>query len=292
MTEERQQIKEVILEYELAQWQRDAQIGAAADRFALAKLARPPRWLLHESWKEYQTAWAEALRQALEPNALSAAFQVSPAASEALRQALEPNALSVINEALGMIGEQGRMIAESFTTWAQPFDLSTARGALSDLQLARGALNDLSIVRGALSTYPAGKQNQAPAVVHQRPEPPAERRQVVHLAPGDWRDAINHAITSGQASHRDVGEFLHSLSAQQRQAGLFPPDWALIEAVVAIYKEAGHKHTYETFVMHLARKSITISVATFKRWLKCYEDFTGEEVRPGRGKKRTQAIMS
>ena len=274
-----------------------------------AELMRPPRPLLGE----YQSAWAESIRQALEPIGLSAALAAQAAALGIVHQALNPMALDMISTTMEMMREPSRQMAEMAASWAQPFgamDVGWAAMSLSrDLQMARGALGDLSMAQNALrnSGYSLGllddtnraidrlhEQRQAAAEqqvqgvllrLRPQPEPPAERVHVVHVAPGDWRDALTHALTSGQASPRDVGEFLHSLSAQQRQAGPFPPEWALIEAVVAIYKQDGHKHTYATFVTHLARKGIDTSMATFKRWIEQYENFTGEQVRPGKGKK-------
>ena len=257
-----------------------------------AELMRP----LQDAYStEYLSAWAEPIHRAIEQSTLSAALAAQAAALGIVHQVLNPMALNMISTTMEMMREPSKQMAEMAASWAQPFGaMDVGRAALSlsrDLQMVRGtlsmgALDDLNVSLGRLY-----EQCQAPVVglgrirERRRPEPPAERVQVVHVAPGDWRDALTHALTSGQASPRDVGEFLHSLSAQQRQAGPFPPEWALIEAVVAIYKQDGHKHTYATFVTHLARKGIDTSMATFKRWIEQYENFTGEQVRPGKGKK-------
>lgn len=252
---------------------------------------------------EYLSAWAEPIHRAIESSTLSAALAAQAAALGIVHQVLNPMALDMISTTMEMMREPSRQMAEMAASWVQPFGaMDVGRAALSlsrDLQMAQNALRNSGYSLGLLDDtnraidrlheqrQAAAEQQVQGVLLRLRPQPgpPAERVQVVHLAPGDWREALTHALTSGQASPRDVGEFLHSLSAQQRQAGPFPPEWALIEAVVAIYKQDGHKHTYATFVTHLARKGIDTSMATFKRWIEQYENFTGEQVRPGKGKK-------
>ena len=218
-------------------------IAPAAIQAYATELARPPRPLLGESWTEYQSEWAESIRRALEPAALGMAFQMQAAASEAIKQALEPTALHMMNDAVEMLRGQGKAIAESFASFSQPFDLNIARGALSDLQIARGALSDLSVVQNALSEFAEAAKRQSDAerrvagalkeaarwqsdldmatralgayritqagvlveiAPRPKPQPSAERVQVVHLAPGNWREGISHLVTSGQVSLQEI----------------------------------------------------------------------------------------
>ena len=288
---------------------------AAAIMAGLAEYERPPRWLLQ--MEEYRSSWAEAIRKAVEPAVLNVALAANAAALESMHHALNPMAVNMMNDAMELMREPGKQVMAAMELMREPskqamaainsmaWPQQTTIDAMSDLDRVRSTLRNSGYSLGLLDDtdraidrlhehrrereqrHAAAEQQVQGMLLRLRPqpEPPAERVQVVHVAPGDWRDALTHALTSGQASPRDVGEFLHSLSAQQRQAGPFPPEWALIEAVVAIYKQDGHKHTYATFVTHLARKGIDTSMATFKRWIEQYENFTGEQVRPGKGKK-------
>ena len=123
--------------------------------------------------------------------------------------------------------------------------------------------------------------------------------QVVHhQPPSNWQAMLTYALTTGQASRREVAEYLHNLSAQQRQAGLFPPEWAQIETVAVLYRDKGHLHSgQEAFVMWLRASSAgralglsQLSRSTFQRWLKSYEQMVGEPVRPGRGNRKRRQL--
>lgn len=104
------------------------------------------------------------------------------------------------------------------------------------------------------------------------------------------RDVFTRMVEGGrrnpQGFNRQVRQLFQAMSEGdsfgEHQIRYFDGGLA---AAVAIYKMDGRKHTYATFVLHLARKGIDISVATFKRWLETYEQHTGEQVRPGRGKR-------
>ena len=179
---------------------------------------------------------------------------------------------------------------------ALPFDsMDMVQDTLREHGYSLGLLDDLEVSLGRLH-----ERRQAPAeqVVLQRPEPPAERVQVVHLAPGDWRDALNHAIESGQASRRELAEYLHSLSADVRGAGQPPSDWAQIEAVAVLYRDKGHMYgNQEDFVRWLRSSSAgramglsQLSRATFHRWIKQYEQITEEIVRPGKGSRKRRQL--
>ena len=106
-------------------------------------------------------------------------------------------------------------------------------------------------------------------------------------------DLLSLALTTGQATPQEMAAYLYNLS-QQRGAGLYPPDWAHIVAVVGIYKKEGDKHkNQESFVHWLSNSSHSrklglgaLSLATFKRWKDRYEAFTGEKVGPGKGKRK------
>ena len=220
-------------------------------------------------------------------------YRASVAALETVHQALNPMAINMMNDAVEAMHRANKQ-AELAAGWAQPFGVfDVGRAALSlssDLQMARGtlsigALDDLNVSLGRLY-----ERRQAPP--ERRPEPPAEPVQVVHLAPGEVLNALSLMLKKGDVAPGDVTDILYSHSTGQRQAGPYPPEWPVIEAAVAIYKKDRRKHTYETFVLHLARKDIEISVATFKRWLEIYEHHTGEQVRPGRGRRGGRAIMS
>ena len=145
-----------------------------------------------------------------------------------------------------------------------------------------------------------------PGERRQQPEPPAEV-QVVSITADNWRDVVSQvlttglatpsdllslALTTGQATPQEMAAYLYNLS-QQRGAGLYPPDWAHIVAVVEIYKKEGYRYSQEKFVRWLSDSSQgrklglgSLSLATFKRWKERYEAFTGEKVGPGKGKRK------
>ena len=274
-----------------------------------------------EALQEYQAALAESARAALEPAMLGianvglwAAAEQVESVREMMRQALNPPTLGAMESIREMMRQQDDAVKAALSSGRM---MGSALGALD---MGRHALTDLDTVRNALSMGGSGlgllddvnrtlrrggyslgllddvnqalsRRDQRRRVREQHQATTDQQVQVVSLpTAGDWREALTHALTSGQASPADVGAFLHGFSTERRRAGLFPPDWQLIEMAVAIYKKDGHKHTYETFVINLARKGIEISVATFRRWLELYENHTGEQVRPGKGRKRYKQL--
>ena len=282
-----------------------------------AELMRPPETAALmvglapslEYWNRYQASWAEAIRQAIEPISLTVAnvaITAHTAALESLQQALNPMAVNMMNAAIEMMSKPSKQMAEIAASWERSFGVGIAQSALSNLNIGRGAFDDFALAQSALrnSGFSMGalddlnislgrlhEQRQAPPARRQ-PEPPVERVQVVHLAPGDWQEALTHALTSGQASPRDVGEFLYSLSVQQRQAGPVPPAWADIEAVAVMYRDNGHRYKNQgRFVDYLASKGMAIGLSTFKEWIRLYEENTGVKLRPGQGSRKRKTII-
>ena len=132
-----------------------------------------------------------------------------------------------------------------------------------------------------------------------RPEPPAERVQVVHLAPGDVLEALTLMLQNGDVAPGDVADRLYSFSTGQRQAGLYPPEWPVIAAVVALYKEHGaNLQTQQNFVSWLIDSAKgralglgSFSLRTFQRYLETWEQNTGEQVGPGKGRRKRGAQL-
>ena len=290
-----------------------APIDPAAIQGYAAELMRPPA----VGWRPEPPAGLEEYYQ---PSALGLMNQAVAAASESILQALEPSARDFMNQAVEMLSGAG-----SFASGAQLFDPSIVwgtllnhdfvnhdfgRGAFDGLDMAQNALRNSGFSLGLLDDVDqvlsrrneqrltherrreAAEQQVQGVLLRLRPEPPAEMVQVVHLAPGDWQEALTHALTTGQASPRDVGEFLYSLSAQQRQAGPVPPAWEDIEAVAMMYRDNGHRYKNQgRFVEYLASKGMAIGLSTFKEWIKLYEQNTGVKVRPGQGSRKRKTII-
>ena len=140
---------------------------------------------------------------------------------------------------------------------------------------------------------------QALALVEIAPIRQAERVQVVSLAPGDVLEALTLMLQNGDVAPGDVADRLYSFSTGQRQAGLYPPDWPVIAAVVALYKEHGaNLHTQQNFVRWLIDSAKgralglgSISLSTFQRYLATWEQNTGQRVRPGKGRRKRGAQL-
>lgn len=141
--------------------------------------------------------------------------------------------------------------------------------------------------------HAGGDAWRAPAVLAPEPahrpvqQPPAQPVivEVVQVASSDWQEVLAAALREGKASPKQVIRLVQHLPEQKAT------EWAVIETVVAIYKERGHRYENQAgFVMHLASKGISISVPTFQRWLRKWEMSTGERVRPGRGSRKQRSI--
>lgn len=116
----------------------------------------------------------------------------------------------------------------------------------------------------------------------------ARRRPPAQPAAPEWREALEAALKEGRVSTQEV---IKLVQRQPEQKPAEPEKWAMIETVVAIYKERGHRYENQaSFLVHLASKGIAISVPTFQRWLKEWEKTTGERVRPGRGCRKQRSI--
>jgi len=255
--------------------------------------------------QESQVAWAETLKAvtaaAIEPAVISVSDIFRSAAIEQvadLSAQISAQMRSVLDMPLSgvarVLSDFGEVARRQSDVYAQ---VTAAARVLEDAARWQSRPDVLASVLGEYRISGAG----VPAVMRRRPEPQPAEVQVVSLpAAGDWREALTLALTRGEASPAEVGAFLYSFSAQRRQAGPFPPEWAVIEAVTAIYKEQGHRHgSQEAFVAWLSGSAKgralglgVLSLATFKRWLGIYEQHTGEQVRPGRGKKGRRAIVS
>ena len=231
-----------------------------------AELMRPPRPLLGE----YQSAWAESIRQALEPIGLSAALAAQAAALGIVHQALNPMALDMISTTMEMMREPSRQMAEMAASWAQPFGaMDVGRAALSlsrDLQMAQNALRNSGYSLGLLDDTNRAidrlhEQRQAPPA--RRPEPPAERVQVVHLPANDLDSAIAYALTLAPAS--EVLEYVQKLAGSRLSR---MPSKEELEAVYLTYQRMGGTNTADAIARHLG-----MSRATFMRRVRLYRTF-------------------
>lgn len=97
-------------------------------------------------------------------------------------------------------------------------DLRMTRDALSDLREAAKWQSDAERRAAEVAAAAALKEaaratgeyriTQAGVLVEiaprPEPQPSAERVQVVHLAPGNWREGINHLVTGGQVSLQEI----------------------------------------------------------------------------------------
>ena len=204
------------------------------------------------------------------------------AAAEAVRRMVEPTAIASVEAALRMVGPTVQSLAE------QQRQLVAALAFVQPGLLAGG---DAWIEQGLLAPEPARRHvlplPAQPVIV-----------EVVQVASTDWRETlaaalqegkaspqevIKAALQEGKASPKQVIAWLHGMS----RPGQKPPDWPEVEAVALMYKRQGHKYkSYGAFVVYLENKSISISVATLKRWLERYEAATGERLRPGKGRRK------
>ena len=254
----------------------------------------------------------ESMRQALNPMAINMM-------NDAIELMREPG--KQVMAAMELMREPSKQAMAAINSMAWP--QQTIIDAMSDLDRVRSTLRNSGYSLGLLDDTERAiarlyERRQAPPA--RRPEPPeervqglrltqalalveierrqpepeaeAERVQVVSLPAGDWQEALTHALTSGQASPADVGEFLYSLSVQQRQAGPVPPAWADIAAVAVMYRDNGHRYKNQgRFVEYLASKGMAIGLSTFKEWIKLYEQNTGVKVRPGQGSRKRKTII-
>ena len=304
---------------------------AAAIMAGLAEYERPPRWLLQmeeyrSSWAEAIRKAVEpaVLNVALAANAAaleSMHHALNPMAVNMMNDAIElmrePG--KQVMAAMELMREPSKQAMAAINSMAWP--QQTTIDAMSDLDRVRIALRNSGYSLGLLDDTDRAiarlyERRQAPParrpeppeervqglrltqalalveIERRQPEPEAERVQVVSLPAGDWQEALTHALTSGQASPADVGEFLYSLSVQQRQAGPVPPAWADIAAVAVMYRDNGHRYKNQgRFVEYLASKGMAIGLSTFKEWIKLYEQNTGVKVRPGQGSRKRKAII-
>lgn len=91
----------------------------------------------------------------------------------------------------------------------------------------------------------------------------------------DWRTAIRQDLAAGVVSRHELAALLAELASEQ------PPGWREVERLARDYKANGWRYTMEAFA-----KKHNISRATLDRDLRQYEAITGEQIRPGRGRRR------
>ena len=219
---------------------------------------------------EYLSAWAEPIHRAIESSTLSAALAAQAAALGIVHQVLNPMALDMISTTMEMMREPSRQMAEMAASWVQPFGaMDVGRAALSlsrDLQMAQNALRNSGYSLGLLDDTNRAidrlhEQRQAPPA--RRPEPPAERVQVVHLPANDLDSAIAYALTLAPAS--EVLEYVQKLAGSRLSR---MPSKEELEAVYLTYQRMGGTNTADAIARHLG-----MSRATFMRRVRLYRTF-------------------
>ena len=175
----------------------------------------------------------------------------------------------------------------------QPPDMGRFLGGISEANL-QAAIKGVAMPAGwdmMLSGIATGFERQppsmgellgqvrAPAVIAPRSEPPTHQAQIetVHIAL-DAREMINHLLSAGKATPKQIIEILLDRNAGSQQ----PPAWPEIEALALDYERNGHNYDG---LAGFARKH-GIHRATIDRYLKMYEAATGRQIRPGRGRQK------
>ena len=228
---------------------------------------------------EYLSAWAEPIHRAIESSTLSAALAAQAAALGIVHQVLNPMALDMISTTMEMMREPSRQMAEMAASWAQPFGaMDVGRAALSlsrDLQMAQNALRNSGYSLGLLDDTDRAldrlyEQRQAPPA--RRPEPPAERVQVVHLgdevllAELDRRLRVNSLSSEAK---RSMARLLHAYTGRGKPGPQEPPMETKVKLIEDYERLRDRKRiTQDAYVAHYAHKILAVSLRTFQSYIK------------------------
>lgn len=274
--------------------------------------------------------WYTASDKLIDAKVLTALDGLSAQIGEVLRQQLmQPISLAAAEQVQQMLSVTGSAMASSLQSAIEP--LARQMTQAITLPIRQSYLETISSVAGMVSSFeqvsaiaqryaqfestalaagsvvsglplpirepymPTGTWQplvQASEVMHifdpDMPVAQRQRRPPAQPAAPDWREALTVALKEGKASPKEVLSLIQRVPEQKPAE---PGKWTLIETVVAIYKEHGHRYESQAFfVMHLANKGIPISVPTFQRWLREWERCTGEQVRPGRGSRKRRSM--
>lgn len=275
-------------EFETKALQRMVSTAAAAAK-EIDQMASVSGTALHMVEKMQATA-AEIARMAIVP-ALGTALESRVSWAEGISKSVAiPMVESTLMQVAEMLHRQDQSMAAQLTRAVQPLIAQT-----NDMQAALRVVDQYRQWAGATEVATAGVLLR----LRPKPEPPAERVQVVHLAPGDVLEALTLMLQNGDVAPGDVAACLYSFSTEQRQAGLYPPDWPVIEIVVTLYKELGANYpNQEAFVRWLIGSAKgralglgSFSLRTFQRYLETWEQYTTERVRPGKGRRKRGAQL-
>lgn len=272
--------KEAIASADLAAWTSPVALAMAEN---LRQMVEP---VMLSAGRNF----AEILMQAAEPAMISLAQQIQYAAEKATLK-------EFISQVAGM-AEQNKQMMAAINGLAWPGQniarqmvepSKQAMAAINSLtrpqQTTIDAMGDLDRVRIALrnSGYSLGllddtdraldrlyEQRQAPPA--RRPEPPAERVQVVHLgdevllAELDRRLRVNSLSSEAK---RSMARLLHAYTGRGKPGPQEPPMETKVKLIEDYERLRDRKRiTQDAYVAHYAHKILAVSLRTFQSYIK------------------------